>query len=77
MDPRSRARYDKLFDRCLNALAHVPRPAWVKRDDTDGLDALVVKGIWERSRLDKASLRHIWCASVLPLNASVCEVSIA
>lgn len=44
----------------MNALMAVPRPAWVKKDDEDALDALAVRGVWERSRLDRKTLSGIW-----------------
>lgn len=62
MDPRSKARYEGLFNRCVEAQERgaVAKPAWVKRDERDELDALVVRGIWERSRLEKGVLRAVW-----------------
>lgn len=77
MDPRSKARYEGLFNRCVEAQERgaVAKPAWVKRDERDELDALVVRGIWERSRLEKGVLRAVWCVSLRPVPRVVSEES--
>ncbi|KAM0755435.1 hypothetical protein T439DRAFT_375799 [Meredithblackwellia eburnea MCA 4105] len=66
MDPHSKSRYDTLFDKCVDKLNGVgvdgstTKPAWIKRDEKTTLDALVVKGVWERSRLESEVLGGIW-----------------